>query len=479
MLQRFAALTLLFSCLVFQLKGQDSSVLDTKVTIKFDDVPLPAALRILNKTTQVNFSYNSNIVPRTRIISSYFEASLREILNDLLEIENLFFKEVSGNIVILKRPPTEKSVRGRVIDSRTKEPIYLASVFLDKSSLGMATNSQGFFEIDNVPDIRSSIVVSHVGYRSTIIPFPFENNVESPVIELVQEAVTLESVVVSAKNRRKRDKQDRTLLRRFKKDFLGRSDNAKACRIVNAHVLDFILLDDSTSSYSASAKDPLIIENMAMGYRISFKLEEFYFNNGISTRKGQARFTELDPRSRRQNRKWEIARERAYKGSDVHFLHSLLQRRLFEEGFRVNIVRYDSANSEYSSPLNPPELDEILSLQGTNKLFQYKLSTNYDIEITYINEYEDESYVKLYRSKSKSGNYKYTDKKSRSSIALSGNQKLQSYQITGNIDISSVPLYQKSVVAFRNKEPVISSPGYFTNVDDIVYLGVVDMGRFF
>ncbi len=476
--RRLAVCILLFCTLIPLLKGQDVSILDKRISVRFNDASLPVALRTVSRVAQVNFSYNSNIVPRTKINGTYFNVALRAVLTDLLELENLFYKEVSGNIVILKRPPTEKSIIGRVIDATTKVPLQFASAFIDNSSLGDATDFYGFFRIDNVPDFDSRLIVSHVGYKPHVEPFPLATSSDTIQIELEMEITVIGEFTVSAPSRKKRNRQDRNLLKRFKVDFLGRSVNAKNCRIVNPHVLEFTPGPDSTRNYTATANQPLLIENMAMGYDVSFQLEEFKFENGLVTRKGQARFTELEPKSRRKNNKWEAARKAAYLGSDMHFLHALLDGKTFEEGFRVNLLRYDSTTAEYSSPLTVPQLGEILKLQRTNHLFQRQLKSDFDIEITYQGEFEDENYIKMFRDKSKGSKFEFTDRKSRSTIDLGSGRALISHEQTGGIDFSSVPLFQKSVIAFRNRKPVLSYPGYFNNVDDVIYMGWWTWGGF-
>ena len=464
-------------CLIPSIYSQDNSVLDKQLSVRFSDVTIPAALKIITKVTEVNFTYNPKILPLTKIRSSYYSASLNEILTDLFELENLFFKEVNGNIVILKRRLTNKIITGQVIDEATKVPLQYANVFIDNSSFGVATDLDGNFRIENVPDIRAQLVVSFVGYRPKQVPISVDDLTNQLVIELEPIARNLATITVVAPKKSKRSKEERALLKRFKIDFLGRSAYSKDCKILNPYVLSFESLNDSTTGYNATASDLIEVENKATGYRISFKLDEFKYENGIVTKKGQSQFTELDPRSRKQNKRWGDARKLAYYGSDIHFLNSLLLNQLQAEGFKVNIVRYDSANFEFTSPLNPPDLTEIFSVESTSHLFQYQLKAKFDIEITYTKEYEIEEYVKLYRTKSKNGNFRYTDQKSRSSIILSDNQKLQSYRETG-IDISSVPLYQKTVVSFNNRTPIVSIPGYFNNINDVVYLGWWAWGGF-
>ncbi len=472
--RKLAVCILLFWSLIPLAHSQEESILDQKISIRFRGVSLPTALKMLNRDAGVNFTYNSNIIQRTELFSSYFKVPLRDILNDLLELENLYYKEVNSNIVILKRPPTEVSIIGRVTDAQEGFALQYANAFMGNTSLGVPTDANGYFRIDNVPNIRSELVVSFVGYRPSRISFPFEDEQDTLDIRLIPQVTVLDPIDVPAPKLAKRFRK--RLLKRFTTDFLGRSENAKNARILNPYVLDLYFLDDSTSNYRAVADDALVIENKATGYRVSYRMEEFKFENGLVTKKGQARFTELEPKSRRQSRKWDSARSKAYKGSEMHFLRSLLDDQLFEEGFRLNILRYDSTNFEYSSPLNPPDISEIFTVTPTDNIFQYRLDINFDFEVTYQNEFEDVDYVKQFRTQSKGKKIRYIDRKSRTSISL-GNKRILTSHVSG-IDPTSVPLFQKSVIAFKKRSLVISYPGYFNDPNGVDYFGWWTWGGF-
>jgi len=480
MRRKFLVSIYIFWCISSQAQEVVNQVLSRDVTISFNSVSLSAALRQLNRQAQINFSYNTTIIPRIeRITGDYDRVPLRKILTDLLDDANLYFREVNGTIVILKRELTDRVISGRVVDEVTQAPLPYANVFIDNSTLGVATDLNGEFEIKDIPYIAFNLVISYVGYTSKTIRFNNGQGLDNGryIIELNIEEKALDAFQVVGTKTRAQRRKDRRLLKRFEQDFLGRDSNAKDCRIVNPEVLEFYVVD-SLDTYEVIANDLLFVENNAMGYRIGYLLEQFTFSNGIKTTIGKAQFKELEAKSKKQNKKWDEAREKAYYGSVNHFLNALIQNRTLEEGFMVNTVQFDSVTSEYSTPLNPAPVSEIWVLTKTDKEFEYKLSVKSDIEVTYKDGFEDEEYKKLYRSKSKTGNYKYTDQKSRSTISLSNDQSLTSYQVVG-LDISDVPLFQKSVILFQGEEdPIVSFPGYFTSKRSALYLGWWTWGGF-
>ncbi|GEM_PF-700295 len=471
----------LFFFVAIQINAQESqsAVLDHRISIQFNNVGLPAVFRQLNREANINFSYNSDIIPRDiRITEEYSQTSVKEILDDLLTQGNLYYRVIQNTIIINKRIYSERTITGRVIDLETQEPLPFASVFIDNSTLGVATDLEGNFHIDNIPDIGFNLVVSYVGYESKTISFNYKQEVENRnfIIEMEIDPIALESIQVIGEARRKTTRERRRLLKRFEEEFLGRSDNASECEIVNPEVLDFEILD-SLDNYRVTAEDMLYVENRALGFRVGYLLEEFRFENGLKMNIGKAQFKELEAKSRRKYRKWEEARAKAYYGSVQHFLNALIKGQLEEQGFKLNVVNYDSVTSEYTTPLNPLPVKEIISIEQTDKEYLYTLKARQNIEVTFTNEYEDDDYKKLYRSSSKGGNYKYTDKKARTSIEFSNGQSLTSYQVFG-LDLTDVELFQKSIIFFQELETPISFPGQFLRPKDITFGGWWRWGAF-
>ena len=301
MLRKCLVSILIISCLNSFAQAGDPTLLDQRISISFSNVSLASAIRQLKNQAKIRFSFNTNIIPRTtKIISTYRQETLRQILDDLLLEANLYYKEVNGNIVIKKRVFNDKQLIGQVIDVDTKAPLPFANVFIDNSVLGVATDQDGNFVLGDLPDRTFDLVVSYLGYESKMVPLQFDpNNADAPVtIALKVIPNELETFTVKAPPPKKVEKR---LLRRFEEEFLGRSANSKKCRIANPDVLDLEVIDGN-SHYKVTADAPVVVENLALGYRITYNLDEFIFENGAQTTKGTARFKELQPKSRKQNR---------------------------------------------------------------------------------------------------------------------------------------------------------------------------------
>ena len=246
---------------------------------------------------------------------------------------------------------------GYILDDASGEPIEGANVFIANSLLGTSSNAEGYYFISGVPLGTHELVASFVGFTgATEVIRLTESTQRSVTFRLQQRVYESEGIEVVAelnederRRKRERDKEREQLLQKFRKFFLGVSRNAEKCTIVNPDVLAFSI-DEETEVFKAVANDALIIDNKALGYRVRFVLEEFEVREKRRERyikySGKAGFTELVTESRRENRRWRRNRERAYRGSQRHFLASLSANQLWEEGFML--VREGQEQADYS-----------------------------------------------------------------------------------------------------------------------------------
>jgi len=82
-----------------------------------------------------------------------------------------------------------------------------------------------------------------------------------------------------------------------------------------------------------------------LGYKISYQLEDFEvnFKSGAMYFAGYPYFEEMG----KNKKKWERNREKAYQGSMMHFMRSLYQNNLADEGFEVRrMVRIPNTEKE-------------------------------------------------------------------------------------------------------------------------------------
>jgi hypothetical protein len=223
------------------------------------------------------------------------------------------------------------SVRGKVIDAKTNEPLVAATVYLARTSIGTYTQEGGTFVLDKIPQGKYDLTISMLGYTSQTKPMLFnDNTVEGLVIQLVPTVSVLDSVSVTAK----KIKQHQTDYLEFEKHFLGQTRNSNGCKILNRN--DLIVYKEN-HKLMAEAINPLVIQNNALGYLIHYDLKEFVVDYDLKslTLSGVPRFEEMTAANAKQKKRWLAERDRAYFGSIEHFLKSLTEKKLAENYFEV------------------------------------------------------------------------------------------------------------------------------------------------
>jgi hypothetical protein len=155
----------------------------------------------------------------------------------------------------------------------------------------------------------------------------------------------------------------------FRENFIGSSENARFCKIVNPAVLEF---KKEALILKATADSLLVIENRGLGYRLSYLLEEFILNTLTKKLlyKGQVVFERLLPESEKEKQQWATNRLKAYYGSEMHFMRALYQHHLFEEGFFLNL--YKDKKREDGKIVNIAVPDTVLTTHS--RLFKRKIS---------------------------------------------------------------------------------------------------------
>ena len=94
-------------------------------------------------------------------------------------------------------------IRGKVIDSKTSEPIPFATVRLKNSQFGVISNAEGDFRILNNPGFQSdSLIVSCIGFHRLSVAFSKLKTSETNNLKLVTNIYKLKEVSVTARKKR-------------------------------------------------------------------------------------------------------------------------------------------------------------------------------------------------------------------------------------------------------------------------------------
>ncbi len=87
------------------------------------------------------------------------------------------------------------TIRGRVIDTETKEPLPFVNIIYTERGTGIATNINGYFSIP-VTEKLSDLHFSFVGYELLVIPIDTIDFTEQLTVELTKKTIELEEITV-------------------------------------------------------------------------------------------------------------------------------------------------------------------------------------------------------------------------------------------------------------------------------------------
>lgn len=243
------------------------------------------------------------------------------------------FKNLLFTLLIICGSIQGQNIKGYVYDQVTKQPIELASVYFNNTTLGTVTDEAGYFEIAK-PEMNTDLVISFIGYEDNIIKRTnVKNSLKAFLVKATNELATVNISYKDSLSRRKK-------IELFRHSFLGVGNRSK-CKIKNEK--DLILkFNSANKTLKVKAKKPIVIVNKILGYQLEFSLNEFIAQYRIVTMfegikilsdyrimyYGNTKFNELS-----KKKKYQQARVNAYLGSKLHFMRSLYADKLKENTF--------------------------------------------------------------------------------------------------------------------------------------------------
>lgn len=244
-------------------------------------------------------------------------------------------------------------IKGTILDKFTESAIDYALVYFNGTFKGTNTNKDGNFELDISKNSLMPLTISALGYYSTTLT-DFSTD-KALLIYLIPKVFELNEVVVTAKANAK---DRRVNLKLFKDVFLGKTLNARDCNITNEK--DILLTYDSeTETLKAFTSKPILIDNRALGYKITYYLDKFETSKKDKTFSftGNIIFNEDLATKDTHKHIFERKRKSAFLGSRMHFFRALWENNLDSSGFTIH---------KYTNPIVYP----IENLNYNNLVFQ-------------------------------------------------------------------------------------------------------------
>jgi hypothetical protein len=233
-------------------------------------------------------------------------------------ILSLFFLLSFGSL-------SAQTITGLVKEKGTGLPLPFANVFVNNTTQGIATDAEGKFSLSGSFPTEIELVASFVGYVTEVKTISFAGNSQ---VEVVFELSFNESNLSEIELKARRDKSWERDLKKFEEVFLAVSDDPYKSKIeiLNPWVIDFekIKVKRGLNYLQASAQEPLIINNNALGFEIEYYLQDFRMMRSGSSFYGQVFYKPLINTDSDKNLRWADARQANFFGSLVHLNQSIL-----------------------------------------------------------------------------------------------------------------------------------------------------------
>ena len=277
------------------------------------------------------------------------------------------------------------TVRGRITDSTSKEPLKAASVFCQNTTLGTTTNAQGEFSL-TLKSGGYDLIISYSGYQTITKRITGEEN--NLQIEMARNEKGLEEVVVQNSNEVKDGWEKYGKF--FIENFIGTTPNAASCTIENPEVLKFYFLKKS-NKLRVLATEPIAISNKALGYNLRYQLDTFvyFYNTDINSYSGYCLFSEMEGTDM-DKRKWIANRKKAYSGSKLQFFRSYYDSTLTEDGWLIDMLD-ETDDKKFNKIADPYDTTYYGAVDSTNEV---EIWYPRKISVTYIKKKPEPEYLK-------------------------------------------------------------------------------------
>ncbi|MDR1722852.1 MAG: TonB-dependent receptor [Tannerella sp.] len=169
-----------------------------KVTMNVNSMPIKEVLLQIESQTGYRFIYETAKVDLDKKISLNVKGEqVESVLKKIFRDENIKYSITENRLILInpvENPAPEqvgRKVTGTVIDE-TGDPIIGVSVIVKGATIGTATDADGNFKLDNVPD-NAILQVSYVGYVTQSVTVGNQSHL---TVTLVENVEALEEVVV-------------------------------------------------------------------------------------------------------------------------------------------------------------------------------------------------------------------------------------------------------------------------------------------
>ena len=189
----------LFSCLIvwsgMTVSAQEQ---ERRFDLKMQDAELSQVIERLREISDQTFAFHlDDLKPYVGMSFDLKQKTITEILNECLKKTDLAWRRVDDTIIIYKQATKSGMstvvIKGFIRD-KEKNPIIGATIQLVGTTVGMASDVNGWFAIE-LPVLKGTLEFSFVGYKNKQVHFTEKTDTLHVVLE--EDIEALEEVVVT------------------------------------------------------------------------------------------------------------------------------------------------------------------------------------------------------------------------------------------------------------------------------------------
>jgi hypothetical protein len=211
--QRFTSPLLVSLFFLIFLSPVLSQDLQRKITLKMTDKPISEVLNEITRQSEINFSFNPQILPVDKHISVHSRnKSVAIILDEILKPLGIVYQKVENHLVLKPQIPSEKeetqinpessgryTLSGYLSDKNAGEMLIGANVYVKGTTVGTMTNGYGFYSL-TLSSAVYSVIFSYMGYREAEREVNMNENIRMSM-EMEEEKREIKEVEIIAADR--------------------------------------------------------------------------------------------------------------------------------------------------------------------------------------------------------------------------------------------------------------------------------------
>lgn len=274
-------------------------------------------------------------------------------------------------------------VTGRVVDATTKQALPNSNVYVNNTSMRTFTDNEGKFKLVVPKAEKTELIISHLSYKKRAIVVAVGKG-DVGNIEMAIQETNLDEIIIKSK-RKGNTSAIKEWIEIFSINLIGNYKGvATQCKIKNPEALYFDY-DTESKDLKVFAKEPIEIENSALGYLIRLELDDCVYN--LLTEEVVFRYSAFFENLVMPRPKILLAlnkRKLLYQGSKMHFLRSLFEGNVEQQGFSIykyNSIKYaervrvsqklqNRISEVYPNEVNPKvDVSRLFSVPDTLRYF--------------------------------------------------------------------------------------------------------------